>query len=156
VVGLGGTISGTYAEAAFFSKNFSMAFQHFYRPEASYVFSGIPGNGMPADVVIGQPSFSTNASGNSLSAMNSPIGVTVVNGKLLVADNANNRLLVWSSIPTVSGTSASYAWNTVANTAFSLPSTFNTASLSPRVLSAYQGIIYIGFMDRVLVIPDIF
>lgn len=64
-------------------------------------------NGTPADVVIGQSSFTTNAGGTSATAMWFPAGVFVTpGGKLLVAEFNNHRVLVFDSIPTVNGTAA--------------------------------------------------
>jgi hypothetical protein len=41
--------------------------------------------------------------------MSAPTGVLIYAGKLLVADTTNNRVLVWSAVPTSSSTAASYA-----------------------------------------------
>jgi hypothetical protein len=63
----------------------------------------------PADVVLGQPDFTSNLANNggrSLGSLNSPTGIAIWNGKLLVADTGNNRILVWNSIPTINSTPA--------------------------------------------------
>jgi uncharacterized protein (TIGR03437 family) len=58
-------------------------------------------NGQPADVVLGQPDFTTmNRPGVTASSMRGPQGVWIQNGKLFVADTQNNRILIWNSIPT--------------------------------------------------------
>lgn len=56
----------------------------------------------PADIVLGQPDFTTlqNASAVNPTTMRGPQGVWIQNGKLFVADTGNNRVMVWSSIPT--------------------------------------------------------
>ncbi len=59
-------------------------------------------NNMSASVVLGQTSFTNgtaNSGGVSASTLNGPRGVKVCDGKLVVADNANNRVLIWNSIP---------------------------------------------------------
>ena len=59
-------------------------------------------NNQPADVVVGQPDFTTNFPSNPPSAksMSGPQGVWIQNGKLYVADTHNNRVLIFNSIPT--------------------------------------------------------
>jgi uncharacterized protein (TIGR03437 family) len=58
-------------------------------------------NGQPADIVLGQPNFST-VGRNVVAAttLRGPQGVWLQNGKLFVADTQNNRILIWNSIPT--------------------------------------------------------
>jgi sugar lactone lactonase YvrE len=59
-------------------------------------------NNQPADVVLGQPNFTSNTPLNPPTAksMSGPQGVWLQNGKLYVADTHNNRVLVFNSIPT--------------------------------------------------------
>jgi hypothetical protein len=70
------------------------------------IWNSIPtSDGAPADLVLGQPDFVSNASNNggiSGARMSDPIGITVNNGKFYAADHYNNRILVWNSLPTVS------------------------------------------------------
>jgi uncharacterized protein (TIGR03437 family) len=54
----------------------------------------------PADIVVGQASFTTSAIGLSASALRGPQGVWVQGTQLFVADTDNSRVLVWNSIPT--------------------------------------------------------
>ena len=60
-------------------------------------------DGAPADVVLGQPDFTSegpNVAGQDVRrGMNLPTGVGVVNGRLVVADAWNHRLLAWDAIP---------------------------------------------------------
>ena len=44
-------------------------------------------SGQPADLVLGQPTFTSNATGTSAAAMSGPAGVLIVDGALLVADS---------------------------------------------------------------------
>ena len=62
------------------------------------------------DFVLCQTSMTSNASGTSLSQCNWPSdAVVTANGKLLVADSDNDRILVWNTMPTSSGQAASFA-----------------------------------------------
>jgi uncharacterized protein (TIGR03437 family) len=66
-------------------------------------------NNQPADVVIGEPNFTTAAlPGNTPNAysMRGPSGVWIQNGMLFVADTQNNRVLIYNSIPTTNGVAA--------------------------------------------------
>jgi uncharacterized protein (TIGR03437 family) len=62
----------------------------------------------PADVVVGQVDFTHNATSNppTASSMRGPQGVWIINGKLLVADTEDNRVLIFNSIPTKNGQAA--------------------------------------------------
>ena len=72
------------------------------------IWNSIPTtNNRPADVVVGQTIFSSPGGGSSATTMLNPWGVCVSpDGKLLVADSANNRVLVWNTIPTTNGAAA--------------------------------------------------
>src|SRR5947209_12089268 len=66
-------------------------------------------NNAPADVVVGQPDFtSTSIPGNlpNAKAMRGPQGVWIQNGKLYVADTQYNRVLIFNKIPTANGAAA--------------------------------------------------
>ncbi len=69
------------------------------------IFNQIPTiNGVSADVVIGQENLqggSADQGGSAASnTLDTPRGVIMVGNKLLIADRANNRVLLWNSIPT--------------------------------------------------------
>lgn len=59
-------------------------------------------NGQPADIVLGQPDFTTlqEPPPVNASSFRAPQGVWIQNGKLFVADTQNNRVLIWNTIPT--------------------------------------------------------
>ncbi|WP_309892495.1 NHL repeat-containing protein [Archangium sp.] len=63
-------------------------------------------NGQPADVVLGQASFTTNAAATTQSGLSAPTAVTSTGLQFLVADNGNNRVLVWNQYPTTPGAPA--------------------------------------------------
>jgi hypothetical protein len=71
------------------------------------IWNSLPTTNVPADVVIGQPDFVTGPAGSvSRTRMFLPTDVTAVEGKLIVADRSNNRILIWESIPSVNGAPA--------------------------------------------------
>jgi uncharacterized protein (TIGR03437 family) len=66
-------------------------------------------NNAPADVVVGQPNFTSSSVGGNIpsaKSMRGPQGVWIQNGRLYVADTQNNRVLIFSHIPTSNGTAA--------------------------------------------------
>src|SRR5579871_2696385 len=74
------------------------------------IWNSIPSiNDQPADVVIGQPDFTSQGiPGNTPTAksLRGPQGVWIQNGKLYVADTQNNRVLIYNRIPTTNGVAA--------------------------------------------------
>lgn len=73
-------------------------------------------DGVPADMVLGQQGFTSCASNDrdgdgasdlpSASTLATPRGVWSDGEKLVIADNDNNRLLVWNTFPTTNGQAA--------------------------------------------------
>jgi hypothetical protein len=68
-------------------------------------------NGQPADVVLGQRDFADNLAnrGRSTPAADTLhwcYGVAIADGRLIVADTGNRRVLVWDTLPTDAGTPA--------------------------------------------------
>ncbi|ASB48912.1 HYR-like domain-containing protein [Alkalitalea saponilacus] len=72
------------------------------------IWNAIPyENNIPADVVIGQNDFNSSGSGTGLNQLNGPYGVWVApDGKLVVSDHFNHRVLVYNTIPETNGASA--------------------------------------------------
>lgn len=70
-------------------------------PDAEISVEGIrcPVCSGSADVVLGQPDFTTNEWANGPSGMRSPTAVASDGHYLAVADTDNNRVLIWNSIP---------------------------------------------------------
>ena len=64
-------------------------------------------DGAAADVVLGQRDFTARdenaGEGAGALGMRWPHGIVIVNGKLLVADAGNNRIMVWHQLPTTNG-----------------------------------------------------
>lgn len=76
-----------------------------YNNHRVLIYNSIPTtNGAAADFVIGQPNFTSNTLNNggiSASTLYRPLGVeTTSDGKLFIADSANNRVLFFNNIPT--------------------------------------------------------
>jgi hypothetical protein len=74
------------------------------------IWNSIPtSNRQAADLVLGQTNFTSSTANNggvSASTLSAPRGLYVSGTKLFVADSANNRVLMWNTIPTSSGTAA--------------------------------------------------
>ncbi len=75
------------------------------------IWNRIPrSNNTPADVVVGQPNFTTSAvSSNHVpdaKSVSGPQGVWIQNGKLYIADTGYNRVLIYNHIPTANGAAA--------------------------------------------------
>lgn len=72
-----------------------------------HIWNSIPISNVPADVVIGQPGFGQN---DTNTCTNNRIAqahdVFVVDGKMLIADRLQNRILIWDQIPTDSNQAA--------------------------------------------------
>lgn len=65
------------------------------------IYNTIPTrNGANANVVLGQPDFTSNGHATSKNTLDHPKGVFVSNGKLYVADTGNNRVLIYNNVPT--------------------------------------------------------
>jgi len=59
-------------------------------------------SGAAADIVIGQPSMNQNGlvtSPLTSALLNNPKSVMVAGGKLVICDSANNRVLIYNSVP---------------------------------------------------------
>jgi hypothetical protein len=59
-------------------------------------------NNQPADIVLGQPDFTTvqNPIPADAKSLRGPQGVWIQGGRLFVADTLDHRILIWNSIPT--------------------------------------------------------
>lgn len=61
-------------------------------------------NGKAADIVLGQPDFTSNTlnnGGRSAQSLSHPTGVYSDGQKLFVYDAGNSRILIWNTFPTV-------------------------------------------------------
>jgi len=68
------------------------------------IWNSLPtSNQQQADLVLGQPNFSSNAvnwNGITLKSLNDPQSAFSVGSQLLVGDGNNHRILIWSTFPT--------------------------------------------------------
>jgi hypothetical protein len=86
--------------------------------------------------LLGQADFFSGSSGTSISKLRYQTGVFVSNdGRLIVSDRGNQRVLIWSSIPTVINTPANvvigqpnFNTNAFGNAANSFPFRFCSSS----------------------------
>lgn len=106
------------------------------------IWNSIPtADNQAADVVVGQTDGTSNTAnaGAAVSALglDSPYIALIASSKLLVADTNNNRVLVWSSIPTSHGESASVSIGQTSLT----DSTNNSGGLSAASLSSPAGLV---------------
>ena len=76
------------------------------------IWTSIPSSNVAPDLVLGQANFETQLEGKGLDGLDFPGQVTMSpDGKVLVADSNNNRILVWTSFPSASGQAADYEIN---------------------------------------------
>jgi hypothetical protein len=104
------------------------------------IWNSIPTtSAQPADVVLGQPDFTSSAHGNSASAFESPSGVWTDGTRLIVADRYNNRVLIWSTFPTTNGAPADVVLGT---TGFGMTPVINPPTASS--LRVPEGVAFDG------------
>lgn len=99
--------------------------------------------GQAADLVLGQPGFTTNAEAAppSATSLNKPIGLAVdTAGNLYVADQLNNRVLVFNS-PATTNTQADRVYGQQGDFATSTP---NRGGLGAGSLEAPRGVAVLG------------
>lgn len=130
------------------------------------IFNHIPSsNGASADVVVGQADMdhgSANQSGTTAAnTINSPqIGVTVCNGKLLISDWLNNRVLIFNQIPASNNANANVVigqTNMTSNSANQSGSANSNTLNSPFGIACSEGRLFIDDVsnNRILVYNQI-
>ena len=104
------------------------------------------GNGAPADLVLGQPDFTTNSSGTSQTKMSYPSGLQIdPNGRLWVLDAQNNRVLWFDDAANL--TNGAPASGVIGQTDFTSSSTGTTQG-------TLDGPVDIQYQDNHLWISD--
>ncbi|WP_224248331.1 NHL repeat-containing protein [Hyalangium gracile] len=63
-------------------------------------------NGQPADLVLGQPGFTTADAATSATGMNAPNNVNSTGQQIFVSERGNNRITLWNQFPTNNGAAA--------------------------------------------------
>jgi hypothetical protein len=71
------------------------------------LWSPLPTSNVTASVVVGQADFVSFGTGTSATTMDSPLGVWLAGGKLIVSEQGNHRVLVYDPVPTTNGAAAS-------------------------------------------------
>ncbi|MBI4358254.1 MAG: hypothetical protein HY584_03050, partial [Candidatus Omnitrophica bacterium] len=131
------TIVGTFSDG----KRLFAADQNNHRV---LIWNSVPQtNGAPADVVLGQPGFTTRdhdfpTSGVTPSAhgLHNPSVVFTVRDKLLVVDLSNHRVMIWHKIPTTNFAPADIV---VGQPSFG-QQTANNGGRSARTLNSPEGV----------------
>ena len=71
------------------------------------IYNNIPTqNGASADVVVGQPDFTSSAPGNTQTSLDFPRYAYSDGTRLVIVDTGNNRILIYNQIPTQNGAPA--------------------------------------------------
>lgn len=71
------------------------------------IWNSIPTtNNANADIVVGQPDFTSNSLATTASGLQNPNEVFTYGNRLFVADGTNRRVLIFNSLPTTNGASA--------------------------------------------------
>ncbi len=96
-------------------------------------------SGTPADVVVGQATFTTDASGAGAAGLNGPQAAIIIDGALVVADGANDRVLFYDPMPTASGASASYVLGQTSATTTVLDQAPSDRTLNNPIGLAFDG-----------------
>lgn len=108
------------------------------------VWNTVPtANGVAADIVLGQPDFSSHGNDDEAEDMYGPQGVWSDGTKLLVADTGNNRVLYWPTFPQRNDVPASYV---VGQSDFSRSSEGTSASTlrGPQRVSSDSSAFYVA------------
>ena len=64
------------------------------------IWNTIPDGNVEPDLVLGQDNFTTNNPGTALNRLNWPVGIATAEGKVVIADTYNDRILIWNTFPT--------------------------------------------------------
>ena len=110
------------------------------------IYNTTPSSGDPTpDVILGQASLFDTSANQGLAAptsatLSSPSGVATDGTRLVIADTGNNRVLVFNTIPAVTGTAA----DVVLGQATFTVSTPNTGGISSSTLDSPYGLTIFG------------
>ncbi|MBI2103781.1 hypothetical protein HYT59_02130, partial [Candidatus Woesebacteria bacterium] len=121
------------------------------------VWNSVPTtNGKPADLVLGQPDFNSGTANNgglSARTMNVPASVYSDGNRLFVADDSNDRVLIWNTFPTSNGQAADVVVGE-SNFTSTDAGTCNSSNLArPNGLWVYQNKLVVSdrSQDRILI-----
>ncbi len=129
-----------YAGAASVYSDGSKIFVADYSNNRVLIWNSIPtSNQVAADVVLGQPNFTSNTANNGgigSGTLNGPAAIYSDGTRLFVADTDNNRVLIWNSVPTSNQVAADVVLgqpNMTSNTA-------NGGGISAQTLRSPDGV----------------
>jgi DNA-binding beta-propeller fold protein YncE len=110
------------------------------------------GNGENASYVLGEPNFTTSTGGVTQSLMAGPMGVAVdpTNNRLFVADEGNQRILVFNVAPSTIGNGEN-AYAALGQSSF----TTNFTNTGPSGFSQPRSVVYDPGSGRLFVTDDI-
>ncbi|HTX38708.1 MAG TPA: hypothetical protein VME43_26965 [Bryobacteraceae bacterium] len=113
-------------------------------------------NDQPADVVIGQPNFTSYgvAVPPSAKTLRGPQGVWIQNGKLYIADTQNNRVLIYNQIPTANNAAADLVLGQPNFTSAITPTFSNVCCTTGGTISEPDGASPTSMFDPVSVTTD--
>lgn len=117
-------------------------------------------NGQPADLVLGQPDFSSNTAnvgGISGSSMNLPFSVSAnPAGQMFLSEQGNNRVLIWDRFPTSTQQPADRVLGQNSMTTNSAPNPPNAGSMATpgEVIFAENSLIVADSMNNRVLIFD--
>ncbi|MGE3609625.1 MAG: IPT/TIG domain-containing protein [Bacteriovoracaceae bacterium] len=112
-------------------------------------------HGQDADLVLGQPGFTTDTANNggiSSSTMSSPYSIWCDDDEIVLVDEGNNRVLYWTSFPTTNNQAANYVLGQPDFVTYSSGTTQSKLN-SPRGVYKYGDKIIVtdGLNHRVLI-----
>jgi hypothetical protein len=112
------------------------------------IYNSIPTvSNASADVVVGQTTLTASSSSTTSTTLYLPRDVASDGTKLFVADSANNRVLIWNTIPTSNGSAANIVLGQPSFTVM----TANNGGISATTLSNPQ---FISVVNSKLIVGD--
>ena len=105
------------------------------------IWNSVPDrNGAPADVVVGQPDFTTSGPGTDRTSLDNAQFLSSDGKRFIIADDSNRRVLIWNKIPASN--------NELADIVLGQPdftsNTNNNGGLSARSMSRPNGVAFDG------------
>ncbi|MGH8047451.1 MAG: NHL repeat-containing protein [Chthoniobacterales bacterium] len=113
-----------------------------HRVMAWKIAAAIP-NGMPADRVLGQATFTTAVAATSQTGLFSPRGIAADDAHVWVADSGSNRVVMYANFPAINGAPANLVLGQATYIA-STPATSATGMTSPTSVALFDGILYVA------------
>jgi hypothetical protein len=114
-------------------------------------------NNAPANVVIGQPDFISNSTPATAAGLSIPLSAFSNGERLFIADNNNNRVLIFNSIPTTNGASADMVLGQTNFTSNANVGITQYSMQNPQIVFEYQNKLFISEAggDRILIFDNL-